>query len=107
MMGRRAFLGALASVAGSLLGQRLLAGPLHGLGRSDWHDRMTYSCLNYWAPRVYPAVGHCRGVTRFEEPPGAKYHLHPRKFINPDFVDYHGAYSGYGAPAALMMNDER
>src|SRR5262245_39668663 len=94
-MRRRAFLGALLTMAGSLAAEQARAQcPLgHGLGH--FAGRGSYSPCNYWTPRVYPVVACCRGLTRFEQPPGAAYRVCLKKYHNPDFVGYHGAYSGY------------
>ncbi|MBM4073161.1 MAG: hypothetical protein FJ271_30200 [Planctomycetes bacterium] len=62
----------------------------------------SYSPWKYWTPRVYPVVACCRGVNRFEQPPGAAYRVCLKKYHNPDFIGYDGAYSGYDrAPQVL------
>lgn len=75
-------------------------GPDHHIGA---FRGSSYSPWNYWTPRVYPIAAHCRGVTAFEEPPGAKYRVHLKRFQNPDFIGYHGAYSGYGRSPVPVM----
>jgi hypothetical protein len=92
----RTSLSCILAIAGLFQAGPLSAQPYerqHHIGR---YHLGSYSPWSYWTPRVYPVVAHCRGVTAFEEPPGARYRIHLKKFHNPDFVGYHGAYSGYG-----------
>lgn len=94
-MRRRVLLGALLTLAGALAVDQARAQCPVGqrLGHVAGHG--SYSPCNYWTPRVYPIVACCRGVTRFEQPPGATYRVCLKKYHNPDFIGYHGAYSGY------------
>src|SRR5262245_59297127 len=95
VMERRTFLEALLTMVGSLTAAQVLAQGAVGPHLGHFGRHGSYSPCNYWTPRVYPVVACCRGATRFEQPPGAAYRICLKKCHNPDFIGYHGAYSGY------------
>lgn len=103
---RRAFLGSILTATGSLLAGQLCA-QAPGRWWRPFADHGSYCPCKYWTPRVYPVVACCHGVTKFEEPPGAAYHICLKKFHNPDFVDYHVAYSIPGPPAAAAGQSDK